>query len=526
MGIVKKEPANFNPNVTIPTKVDSFRFWCQKVLPLVYDDSLSYYELLCKVVDYLNNTIADVNTLGTDVDNLNKAFIQLQEYVNNYFSTLDVQQEINNKLDEMVENGTFDKLLSKIITGVVNVKAIGAKGDGVNDDTVYFQRAIDTNQIIFIPNGTYIVGELHFNTERLQIIGETNTFINSSIDWDLKNINDVYIKNITMTNGKIIIYSDYSNLRDKNMYLENVLNTSGTSWNLFIANKAPTAPYHDRPIEDSLYSHYPIEIVNNSGYNSLMINNIQRNVDGTQAIIPDNSAIGIIDKVLSSAPSFLLSQEGEIGRSFIRFKTKESLPKSSNNTIVEFNKNGHLAIGCECASSELSQGAYTIKIRDNETNGATLALYTENNKLPFLIRFKDGILNVFNRGFSILNVATKGILGVSNFVGSLGASGNGFHIETSIKSDLYLDKSGRLRLYSRGLSTSSFEEYSGYEIANFVPASNDNLPDLSTTQVGDFNKGATRFDTTNNKPVWWDGAKWIYADGTTAKSFLTSTNSF
>lgn len=37
-----------------------FRFWCQKVLPLVYDDSLSYYELLCKVVDYLNKTREDL----------------------------------------------------------------------------------------------------------------------------------------------------------------------------------------------------------------------------------------------------------------------------------------------------------------------------------------------------------------------------------------------------------------------------------------------------------------------------------
>ena len=519
MGIVKKDPANFNPDVTIPSKVDSFRFWCQKVLPLVYDDSLSYYELLCKVVDYLNNTIADVNTLGTDVDNLNKAFIQLQDYVNNYFSTLDVQQEINNKLDEMVENGTFDKLLSKIFGGVVNVKAIGAKGDGINDDTIYFQKAINTNQIVFIPNGTYNVSELNFNNERLQIIGETNTFINSSVNWDLKDINNVYIKNITMTGGKIIIYSDYSNLRDKNMYLENVLNTSGTSWNLFIANKAPSTSYHDRPIEDSLYSHYPIEIVNNSGYNSLMINNIQRNEDGTQAIIPDNSAIGIIDKVLSSAPSFLLSQEGGTGRSFLRFKTKESLPKSSNNTVVEFNKNGHLSVGCECASNDQAKGGYTVKIRDNETNGATFALYTENNNLPFLIRFKDGILNLFNRGYSILNIASKGISGVTNFVGSLGASGNGFHLETSIKSDLYLDKSGRMRLFSRPLTSAAFQEYSGYEVANFVPTTNDKLPNLATTQVGDFNTGATRFDTTNNKPVWWDSAKWVYADGTTAKSF-------
>ena len=114
MGIEKKDPANFSPSVEIPAKVDSFRFWCQKVLPLVYDDSLSYYELLCKVVNYLNNTIADVNTLGTDVDNLNRAYNELQSYVNNYFSTLDVQEEINNKLDVMAQDGSLSALIQPL----------------------------------------------------------------------------------------------------------------------------------------------------------------------------------------------------------------------------------------------------------------------------------------------------------------------------------------------------------------------------------------------------------------------------
>lgn len=40
-----------------------FRIWCQKVLPLVYDESLSYYELLCKVLKHLNLTIEDVNEI-------------------------------------------------------------------------------------------------------------------------------------------------------------------------------------------------------------------------------------------------------------------------------------------------------------------------------------------------------------------------------------------------------------------------------------------------------------------------------
>lgn len=56
------------PNVTYP-----FRFFCQKVLPLVYDDSLSYYELLCKVVDYINKLIeSDVELSGGLLDLKNK----------------------------------------------------------------------------------------------------------------------------------------------------------------------------------------------------------------------------------------------------------------------------------------------------------------------------------------------------------------------------------------------------------------------------------------------------------------------
>lgn len=111
MGITPKDPADFDPAMGSYTDLRPFRFWCQKVLPLVYDDSLSYYEVLCKVVDYLNKTMEDVGVLHQDTDALNTAFQQLQQYVNDYFSTLDVQQEINNKLDIMATDGTLDALL-------------------------------------------------------------------------------------------------------------------------------------------------------------------------------------------------------------------------------------------------------------------------------------------------------------------------------------------------------------------------------------------------------------------------------
>lgn len=85
-----------------------FRFWCQKVLPLVYDDSLSYYELLCKVVDYLNKTMENVNKLSENFD-------ELQKYVNDYFKNLNVQQEINNKLDEMAKDGTLQLIIESFL---------------------------------------------------------------------------------------------------------------------------------------------------------------------------------------------------------------------------------------------------------------------------------------------------------------------------------------------------------------------------------------------------------------------------
>lgn len=109
--------ANFTPALGEYRELQPFRYWCQKVLPLVYDDSLSYYELLCKVVDYLNKTMEDVDTLHGDVTNLHQAYVELQGYVNNYFNNLDVQNEINNKLDEMTKNGELTEIIGMWLYG-------------------------------------------------------------------------------------------------------------------------------------------------------------------------------------------------------------------------------------------------------------------------------------------------------------------------------------------------------------------------------------------------------------------------
>ena len=89
--------------------MNDFRFWCYKVLPLVYDDSLSYYETLCKFIEYLNG-------LGEDVKEVVKEMQDLKDYVDNFIDTLDIESVVETKLNEMLADGDFDDIFGKVDT--------------------------------------------------------------------------------------------------------------------------------------------------------------------------------------------------------------------------------------------------------------------------------------------------------------------------------------------------------------------------------------------------------------------------
>lgn len=159
--ITPNDPADFTPTREPQIPLRPFRYWCQKVLPLVYDDSLSYYELLCKVVDYLNKTMEDVTNMATDMTNLYHAYNELQSYVNNYFSTLDVQEEINNKLDEMVKNGTLADILNTYLFGYVNavVYGLSESEEKAEDNANLLIQLLAEKKQVFIPSGTYPISK-------------------------------------------------------------------------------------------------------------------------------------------------------------------------------------------------------------------------------------------------------------------------------------------------------------------------------------------------------------------------------
>lgn len=118
--------------------------WCQKVLPLVYDESLSYYELLCKVLKKLNDLIENNNLLPQYILDL------IKEYVN---------------------GEEFQKIMADLLSNLfLNVKyppagIPAAVGDGTADDTSSIQGCINyaathNGQSIFIPSGSYLVNSL------------------------------------------------------------------------------------------------------------------------------------------------------------------------------------------------------------------------------------------------------------------------------------------------------------------------------------------------------------------------------
>lgn len=76
-------------------------FWCQKVLPLVYDESLSYYEVLCKMRDKLNEVIELSNSWDAQYKQLQEAIQEIQEWIDN-FDTIYIEQLIQEKLATMI----------------------------------------------------------------------------------------------------------------------------------------------------------------------------------------------------------------------------------------------------------------------------------------------------------------------------------------------------------------------------------------------------------------------------------------
>lgn len=128
----------------MPPKLRVFRFWCQKVLPLVYDDSLSYYEVLCKVVEYLNNVILNVKDIESDLSTAETNITELQNI------TKEIQQELQDILDGKAEGLYLNALKNYIDTNLEGIvgRIVKFISFGLTDDGYFIATIPDTWEFI------------------------------------------------------------------------------------------------------------------------------------------------------------------------------------------------------------------------------------------------------------------------------------------------------------------------------------------------------------------------------------------
>lgn len=100
-------------------------------LPSSFVDSMSYYEMLAWLCNYVEKNVV------TAINNNAAAVEEIQQWI----ETLDLQDEVDNKLDEMAEDGTLAELISTEILGDLSTlhttdkSSIVAAVNEVCDDT-------------------------------------------------------------------------------------------------------------------------------------------------------------------------------------------------------------------------------------------------------------------------------------------------------------------------------------------------------------------------------------------------------
>jgi hypothetical protein len=227
-------------------KLTPFKWFVLENFPFIEADfdSITNYQLYSKVIEYLNKTIDTTNTLGETVENYTNAFIELKTYVDNYFENLDVQEEINNKLDQMVEDGTLENLLMNF-TNQLKIynnyeSLINDKNNLVNNQKVkilgyyeindggetefYVTNNPKENNNINLENGLYlerIIKNCKISIEQFGCIGNNSEIDNTT---NLQNaINFAQLNNI-------ILYIPNKTFRVLNtLYLQGSLNMKGDS---------------------------------------------------------------------------------------------------------------------------------------------------------------------------------------------------------------------------------------------------------------------------------------------------------
>lgn len=150
--------------------IEDIKVWCYKVLPLVYDDSLSYYEVVCKVAEKINEIIPIVNITDEKI-----------------------RSEVDKQLQAMITDGTFNDIINTQIFGELNEKvnnnttSIGNLNAEIND--VKTKTNLNSTDITLIKsNITQLTNSVNEITPKLDNIEAKVETLNSNVNSAIKDL--------------------------------------------------------------------------------------------------------------------------------------------------------------------------------------------------------------------------------------------------------------------------------------------------------------------------------------------------
>lgn len=140
-------------------KITHLRLLCKKVLPAVYDESLSYLEGLAKLTHKLNEVINNVNAMDDNIDMLNESVIDLNQRVEVVENSVDTfLEQMTAAFEELTKeyDAKIDAKLAEVDEELVNVDArVSALEQSIDSKFAEFEKEINTA----IRNLTRVVNE-------------------------------------------------------------------------------------------------------------------------------------------------------------------------------------------------------------------------------------------------------------------------------------------------------------------------------------------------------------------------------
>lgn len=244
------------------TKVPNIHYWTQRVLPCVFDESLSYVEKINKLEEEINKLIEDYNTFGQAVTNEINTFEGETTNQINAFVT-QVTDDINSFKENVTNN------INSFETDIRNI--VEEFETAINNDIATFKQTITTQQEQFetrvnndINTMQEIVNEIP-NTVTTQVNAITQPWLVANVPAMVEssvanNVNKVFDVDQLYNSGTSETIDDINNWTDTGIYFGttssdfvNFPESVGAGYNFMciVGHSADTSVYS--PLQQNLY---------------------------------------------------------------------------------------------------------------------------------------------------------------------------------------------------------------------------------------------------------------------------------